>query len=40
MKLFLQGITKSYGSNLALNAFSAELEPGIHALLGIVRDGK
>jgi ABC-type sugar transport system ATPase subunit len=40
MKLSLQGITKSYGSNLALDRFTAELEPGIHALLGIVRDGK
>ena len=34
MKLSLEGITKSYGSNLALNGFTAELEPGIYALLG------
>ena len=34
MKLILDKVTKSYGSNLALNSFSATLEPGIHALLG------
>ena len=34
MKLILDKVTKSYGSNLALNGFSATLEPGIHALLG------
>ena len=40
MKLSLQGITKSYGSNLALDRFTAELEPGIYALLGPNGSGK
>lgn len=40
MKLSLEGITKSYGSNLALNGFTAELEPGIYALLGPNGSGK
>ena len=40
MKLLLDKVTKSYGSNLALNAFSAELEPGIYALLGPNGSGK
>ncbi len=40
MKLSLQGITKSYGSNLALDRFTAEFEPGIHALLGPNGSGK
>ena len=40
MKLSLNAVTKSYGSNLALNAFSAELEPGIYALLGPNGSGK
>ena len=40
MKLSLQGVTKSYGSNLALDRFTAELEPGIHALLGPNGSGK
>ena len=40
MKLSLQGITKSYGANLALDSFTAELEPGIYALLGPNGSGK
>ena len=40
MKLILDKVTKSYGSNLALNSFSATLEPGIHALLGPNGSGK
>ena len=40
MKLNLDRVTKSYGSNLALNAFSAVLEPGIYALLGPNGSGK
>ncbi|MBR4204953.1 MAG: ATP-binding cassette domain-containing protein [Clostridia bacterium] len=40
MKLALNGVTKSYGSNLALNAFTATLEPGIYALLGPNGSGK
>ena len=40
MKLTLSAITKSYGSNLALNAFTEELEPGIYALLGPNGSGK
>ena len=40
MKLTLDRVTKSYGSNLALNAFSAVLEPGIYALLGPNGSGK
>ena len=40
MKLTLDRVTKSYGSNLALNAFSAILEPGIYALLGPNGSGK
>ena len=40
MKLLLDKVTKSYGSNLALNAFTAELEPGIYALLGPNGSGK
>ncbi|MBQ4353513.1 MAG: ATP-binding cassette domain-containing protein [Clostridia bacterium] len=40
MKLHIEGITKSYGSNLALNGFTAELTPGIYALLGPNGSGK
>ncbi len=40
MKLTLDKVTKSYGSNLALNAFTADLEPGIYALLGPNGSGK
>lgn len=40
MRLCINGITKSYGSNLALNHFTATLEPGIYALLGPNGSGK
>ena len=40
MKLMLEKITKSYGKNLALDGFSAELGPGIYALLGPNGSGK
>ncbi len=40
MRLSIQDITKSYGANLALNRFSAILEPGIYALLGPNGSGK
>lgn len=40
MKLNINQITKSYGSNLALNGFTAELTPGIYALLGPNGSGK
>lgn len=40
MKLNLNGITKSYGTNLALDKFTAALEPGIYALLGPNGSGK
>ncbi len=40
MKLTINGTTKSYGSNLALDRFTAELEPGIYALLGPNGSGK
>ncbi len=40
MKLRIKGITKSYGSNRALSDFTAELEPGIYALLGPNGSGK
>ena len=40
MKLIIKGITKSYGSNLALSNFTATLEPGIYALLGPNGSGK
>lgn len=40
MKLTLNKVTKIYGSNLALNAFTATLEPGIYALLGPNGSGK
>lgn len=40
MQLKLTNVTKSYGSNLALNGFTATLEPGIYALLGPNGSGK
>ena len=40
MILSLECISKSYGANLALNNFSASLEPGIYALLGPNGSGK
>ena len=40
MKLCFREVTKSYGSNLALNHFTASLEPGIYALLGPNGSGK
>ena len=40
MKLTIDKITKSYGSNLALNGFTAQLTPGIYALLGPNGSGK
>ena len=40
MLLTFDNIKKSYGSNLALNQFSATLQPGIYALLGPNGSGK
>ena len=40
MNLTINGVTKSYGTNLALNRFTAEFEPGIYALLGPNGSGK
>ena len=40
MKLTIDKVTKSYGSNKALDMFSAELEAGIYALLWTERLGK
>lgn len=40
MKLCFREVTKSYGSNLALDHFTASLEPGIYALLGPNGSGK
>jgi len=40
MKLTINGLTKSYGTNLALDRFTATLEPGIYALLGPNGSGK
>ncbi len=40
MILTISDITKSYGTNLALDRFSAVLEPGIYALLGPNGSGK
>ena len=40
MKLIINGITKSYGSTLALSNFTATLELGIYALLGPNGSGK
>lgn len=40
MNLKIHTIKKAYGANLALNDFSATLEPGIYALLGPNGSGK
>lgn len=40
MKLTINGISKSYGTNRALDNFCATLEPGIYALLGPNGSGK
>lgn len=40
MKLTIDKVKKSYGGNLALDAFSAVLAPGIYALLGPNGSGK
>ncbi len=40
VKLNLNGITKNYGTNLALDHFNLTLEPGIYALLGPNGSGK
>ena len=40
MILHFNSISKSYGSNLALDHFTASLEPGIYALLGPNGSGK
>ena len=40
MNLSIQNISKSYGTNLALNGFSATLDAGIYALLGPNGSGK
>lgn len=40
MKLIVNNISKSYGSNLALDNFTVTLEPGIYALLGPNGSGK
>ena len=40
MKLNIDRISKSYGTDLALNGFSAVLSPGIYALLGPNGSGK
>ncbi len=40
MILQFHSVSKSYGSNLALDQFSATLEPGIYALLGPNGSGK
>lgn len=40
MRLCIEHVSKSYGSNLALHDFCAEFEPGIYALLGPNGSGK
>ncbi len=40
MKVNVNGITKTYGTNLALDNFMVTLEPGIYALLGPNGSGK
>ena len=40
MKLSLNEVSKSYGTNRALQHFTAELTPGIYALLGPNGSGK
>ena len=40
MKLTINNVSKAYGSNKALQHFTADLEPGIYALLGPNGSGK
>ena len=40
MKLTINNVSKAYGSNKALKHFTADLEPGIYALLGPNGSGK
>ena len=40
MKLSINNVSKAYGSNKALHHFTADLEPGIYALLGPNGSGK
>ena len=40
MKLIIKDVSRAYGSNKALQHFSAELSPGIYALLGPNGSGK
>ena len=40
MELRLNAVSKSYGKNKALSEFSAELTPGVYALLGPNGSGK
>ncbi|MGI6744533.1 MAG: ATP-binding cassette domain-containing protein [Eubacteriales bacterium] len=40
MKIVIRNLSKSYGSNLALDQFTATFEPGIYALLGPNGSGK
>ena len=40
MKLVINNVSKAYGSNKALQHFTADLEPGIYALLGPNGSGK
>ena len=40
MTLTINNISKSYGTNLALNNFTATLDAGIYALLGPNGSGK
>ena len=40
MKLTINNVSKTYGSNKALQHFTADLEPGIYALLGPNGSGK
>ena len=40
MVLSIKNASKSYGTNLALDSFTAILEPGIYALLGPNGSGK
>ena len=40
MKLSINNVSKAYGSNKALQHFTADLEPGIYALLGPNGSGK
>lgn len=40
MELVIEKLTKKYGINIAVDAFSTELHPGVHALLGANGSGK